>query len=131
MSGIVLGIGVNVSPGSIPPVEIQQFPATWLEEHCGFLVDRYKLLQGILNAIVKWRAELGSPAFFEAWQRYLAFKGEIVRIEDSQKTSIIGRVKGINPLGLLVLTLDNGTEIGFEAGDVHLRPVEIRGNGGA
>lgn len=131
MSGIVLGIGVNISRKSIPPVEFQQFPATCLEEHCDFPVDRYQLLQGILNAVASWRAKLGSPAFFEVWQRYLAFKGEIVSIEDSQKTSIIGRAKGIDSRGHLVLTLDNGTEKDFEAGDVHLRPVEIEGSGGA
>ena len=131
MSGIVLGIGVNVSHGSIPPAEFQQFPATCLEEHRSQTVDRYRLVQGILNSIAAWRAELASPAFFEAWQRYLAFKGEPVRIEDSQKTSIIGRVKGINNRGHLVLTLDNGTEKDFEAGDVHLRPIETKSTGGA
>ena len=131
ISGIVLGVGVNVLRGSIPPVEFQQFPATCLEEHCRDPVDRYQLLKGLLNAIAVWRAEIGSPAFFEAWQRYLAFKGEIVRIEDSQKTSIIGRVKGIDTRGRLVLTLDNGTEKNFEAGDVHLRPIETQATGGA
>jgi BirA family biotin operon repressor/biotin-[acetyl-CoA-carboxylase] ligase len=131
MSGIVLGIGINISRGSIPPVDSLQFPATCLENHCSNSVDRYLLLQGILNAIAAWRAELGSPAFFEAWQRNLAFKGEVVRIEDSQKTSIIGRVKGIDTRGHLVLTLDNGTEKDFEAGDVHLRPVETKSTGGA
>lgn len=131
MTGIVLGIGVNVARGSIPPVDLQQFPATCLEEHYSQPVNRYQLLQGILNAIAAWRAELGSPTFFETWQRHLAFKGEHVRIEDSQKTSIIGRVKGINSWGHLVLTLDNGMEKDFEAGDVHLRPVEPKGTGGA
>jgi BirA family biotin operon repressor/biotin-[acetyl-CoA-carboxylase] ligase len=131
MSGIVLGIGVNVSHASIPPLDSQQFPATCLEEHRSQPVDRYLLLQGILNSIAEWRAKLGSPAFFEGWQRYLAFKGEPVRIEDSQKTSIIGRVKGIDTRGHLVLTLYNGMEKDFEAGDVHLRPVETKSTGGA
>jgi len=123
MSGIVLGIGVNVSRESIPPVDFQQFPATCLEEHSSSPVDRYLLLKGILNAIATWRVQLGAPAFFEAWQRNLAFKGELVRIEDSQKTSIIGRVKGIDTRGRLVLTLDNGMEKDFEVGDVHVRPL--------
>ena len=131
ISGIVLGIGINIMHGSIPPADAQQFPATCLEDHCDHPVDRYRLLQGLLNSISAWRMELGSPAFFNAWQRYLAFKGEIVRIEDSQKTSIIGRVKGIDPQGRLILTLDKGMEKDFEAGDVHLRPIEPKGTGGA
>jgi BirA family biotin operon repressor/biotin-[acetyl-CoA-carboxylase] ligase len=123
ISGIVLGIGVNVTRGSIPPVSAQLFPATCIENHTSPPVDRYTLLQGILNAITDWRQKLGTPQFFNAWKRHLAFKGELVCIEDAQKTSIIGRVKGIDTRGCLVLTLDNGMEKEFEVGDVHLRPL--------
>lgn len=123
ISGIVLGIGVNVTQGSIPPSSAQLFPATCLENHTSPPVDRYTLLQGILNAISDWRQKLGTSVFFNAWQRHLAFIGELVCIVDSQKTSIIGRVKGIDKKGRLVLILDNGMTKDFEVGDVHVRPL--------
>ncbi len=123
ISGIVLGIGVNVTRESLPPAASQLFPATCLENHTNPPVDRYTLLQGIVNAIYDWRQKLGTAVFFNTWQRHLAFKGELVCIQDSQKTSIIGRVKGIDTRGHLVLILDNGTEKDFEVGDVHVRPL--------
>lgn len=121
ISGIVLGIGVNVTRESVPPDSAQLFPATCIEEHIDHQVDRYTLLQGVLNSISDWRVKLGTPQFFNTWQRHLAFKGELVCIEDSQKASIIGRVKGIDTRGHLVLILDNGSQRDFEVGDVHVR----------
>ncbi len=123
-AGIVLGIGVNISRGSLPPQEARLFPATCLEEHTTAPLNRMELLAELLNAIAGWRRELGRPRFFSEWQRYLAFKGQRVRIEDSQKTSIIGIVKGINSQGNIVLSLEDGRDMDFAVGDVHLRPME-------
>jgi BirA family biotin operon repressor/biotin-[acetyl-CoA-carboxylase] ligase len=123
---VIAGIGINVFRGSIPPATAQLFPATCIEEHYHGTVDRMELLKETLNVIAKWRSELGSFRFFQVWEDNLAFKGELVRIEDSQKSSIIGIEKGINSQGNLVLILGDGQEKEFAAGDVHLRPVEQR-----
>lgn len=131
VTGIVLGIGVNVTHSSIPPADTQLFSATCLEDQYGHPLDRLKLLVGILNSIGAWRGKIGTREFLDTWQQHLAFKNEYVRIEDSQKTSIIGRVKGIDSRGQLVLILDDGTEQDFTVGDVHLRPIETDTTGGA
>ncbi len=125
VAGIILGIGINISNGSLPPQNAQLFPATFLEEQLENPVDRLLLLKELLNSLAKWRKELGTAVFFTEWQKHLAFKDQLVRIEESQKTSIIGRVKGIDSQGNLVLTLENGTEQDFSAGDVHLRPFDM------
>lgn len=122
LQGVVMGIGVNISPGSVPDAEFQNFPATCLEAACGRTVDRFELLRSVIDSIDKWRVEIGSPAFMQRWQEHLAFKGEHVRIEHSEKASIIGKVNGIDDAGRLVLLEDNGTEARIEIGDVHLRP---------
>jgi len=44
-------------------------------------------------------------------------------IVQSEKQSIIGIEKGIDPNGNLVLLLENNEEKAFEVGDVHLRPM--------
>ena len=123
-SAIVLGIGINITPAALPPPGAQLFAATCLEEHLARPVDRVTLLGQLLNSLASWRPQLGTPRFFAAWQRHLAFKGQSVRIEDSQKTSIIGVVKGVNRQGSLVLTLENGQQQDFTVGDVHLRPLD-------
>jgi BirA family biotin operon repressor/biotin-[acetyl-CoA-carboxylase] ligase len=48
LKGVVLGIGINISEGSLPPTEFQMFPATFLEAATANPVDRYRLLASIL-----------------------------------------------------------------------------------
>lgn len=124
VSNVILGIGINFSHSSLPPASNQLFRATCLEDELGHSIDRIDFLSAFLNSLLSWRTQLGSKFFFTEWQKNLAFKGQWVRIEDSQKTSIIGTVKGIDAKGNLVLILANGSEQDFTAGDVHLRPLD-------
>lgn len=123
VKALVLGIGINISPASIPPDNAQLFSATCLEDAKGMKVDRYLVLEHVLRQIKQWRPLLGTPTFFDQWQKYLAFKGEQVMIVQSEKQSIIGIEKGIDQQGNLILILDTDKEVSVEAGDVHLRPV--------
>jgi len=130
LTGIVMGIGINISRGSVPPSELQQFPATSLENEKSLSIDRFEILQNVLLSLDHWRPKLGSPEFMKTWEDHLAFIGEPVRIEHSEKPSIIGKMKGINSQGNLVLELEDGQEMSFEIGDVHLRPGTSTGSGG-
>lgn len=118
---IVLGIGVNVGLASVPPADEVQFPATCIEAAAGKPVDRYDLLAAILSALFEWRKQLVNPAFLQAWQNRLAFVGEQVQIIQPDQKRIKGRLAGISPQGDVRLTLTDGTERSFAAGDVHLR----------
>ena len=118
LAALTLGLVWMVFPEAVH----QNFPATCLESALGSQVDRTQVLVRVLDSIKKWRKELGSTAFMQRWEEHLAFKGEWVRIEHSEKPSIIGRVKGIDQKGHLVLVQENGREIDIEIGDVHLRP---------
>ena len=122
LRGVVLGIGINITPDSVPPADTQLYPATCLETEAARKIDRYQLLREIILGTQRWRAKIGQAEFFDTWQENLAFKGEMVRIEHSEKPTIIGRVKGINSLGNLVLITEDNNEVRFEIGDVHLRP---------
>ncbi len=129
-NAVVLGIGINITQDSVPPSDGQLFSAACLEEFTHCPVDRFSVLQHVLNNIQKWRAELGTSRFFEHWTNHLAFKGEQVMIVKSEKQSIIGVEKGIDQHGNLVLLLDNNEEKAFEVGDVHLRPLNTSNNSG-
>lgn len=130
LAGIILGIGINISRGSVPPMEFQQFPATSLENETSLSINRFEILQNVLLSLDQWRAKLGTSEFMKTWENHLAFVGEQVRIEHSGKPSIIGKMKGINLQGNLVLMLEDGQEMSFEIGDVHLRPGTSTGSGG-
>jgi BirA family biotin operon repressor/biotin-[acetyl-CoA-carboxylase] ligase len=130
LKGLAMGIGINISPGSIPGEAAQSFPATSLETACGHPLDRMELLKNILMSINRWRTLVGSEVFMNHWQEHLAFKGQWVRIEHSEKPSIIGKMVGIDDNGRLILVRDDGSENRFEIGDVHLRPNANRTTGG-
>ncbi|MCX6056350.1 MAG: biotin--[acetyl-CoA-carboxylase] ligase [Chloroflexi bacterium] len=124
INGIVLGIGINISAESVPPLDLQLFPPTCLENRFKNPIDRYQVLQEVLKFIQIWRPLIGSKRFFSEWQRHLAFKNQNVMIMHSKKQSIIGIEKGIDEQGRLVLILEENQERAFEVGDVHLRPAD-------
>jgi BirA family biotin operon repressor/biotin-[acetyl-CoA-carboxylase] ligase len=49
---VVIGIGVNVFQGSVPPEELLQFPATSLEAELAPPPDRVKILGDILASLI-------------------------------------------------------------------------------
>ncbi len=120
---IVLGIGVNVGLASVPPADEVMFPATCIEAAAGKPVDRYDLLAALLTALLAWREKLPTPAFLLAWEERLAFVGEQVQLIQPDQKTITGRLAGITPQGDLRLTMPDGTQNSFAAGDVHLRRI--------
>lgn len=126
LHGVVLGIGVNVAPSSVPPDHEVLFPATCVEQALGRPVDRVELLSGILRHVFSLREILGSGPFLRLWQEQLAFLGQEVRVDLlGPEESVVGQVLGIDINGNLRLRTQDGKEISVAAGDVHLRPVDL------
>lgn len=124
LKSVILGIGINIKPGSTPPSTDQLFPATYIESATGQQIDRFEFLASVLQSLIHWRKVLGSQAFIHEWQSHLAFIGEPVEIVQSSKSSIIGIIKGIDPMGRLIITQAGNIETAIEVGDVHLRLAE-------
>ena len=64
LHGVVLGIGVNVAPSSVPPDDEVLFPATCVEQVLGRPVDRIELLKAILRQLFSLRKISGQRALF-------------------------------------------------------------------
>jgi BirA family biotin operon repressor/biotin-[acetyl-CoA-carboxylase] ligase len=138
LQGIVLGIGVNVSPASVPPQSSLSTPATSVEDAHTLIaqetsaeprrVDREKLLHAVLKSLLKWRVKLGQPELIHEWEIRLAFKGEWVQIRSagSQSTVQEGRIIGLGQDGSLRLIDRNGVESSITTGDLNLRPAKGR-----
>jgi BirA family biotin operon repressor/biotin-[acetyl-CoA-carboxylase] ligase len=121
LNGIVLGIGINVKAGSLPPESNALFPATYLEEHTAVPVNRWALLAAVVRNLTYWRGQLGSAEFLATWQSNLAFKGEQVRVEQAGEALLSGELTGVDCRGNLLLRDASGATIIAEVGDVHLR----------
>jgi len=126
LHGVVLGIGVNVAPGSVPPDNEVLFPATSVEQALGRPVDRLELLAAILRQLFNLRKILGSGPFLRLWQEQLAFLGQEVRVDLlGPGEFVVGQVLGIDINGNLRLRTQDGKEVEVAAGDVRLRPVDL------
>jgi BirA family transcriptional regulator, biotin operon repressor / biotin---[acetyl-CoA-carboxylase] ligase len=121
-TGLVLGIGINISPESIPDRTELLFPATCLENECGYVIDRDNFLRAVLDEFFQLRPKLGSTEYIQLWQEQLAFKNEMVQIENPEKPIVEGILKGIDEKGNLLLLLADGRVAAFSIGDVKLRP---------
>jgi BirA family biotin operon repressor/biotin-[acetyl-CoA-carboxylase] ligase len=120
---VVLGIGVNITPTSIPPKEGLNFPATCLEDEAGRSLDRLSLLRKILAALLTWRPLLASEPFIQKWDKHLAYRGQMVEVRGEVGEGTLGEVDGVDPDGSLRLRAPNGTYGRVHSGEVHLRPV--------
>jgi BirA family biotin operon repressor/biotin-[acetyl-CoA-carboxylase] ligase len=123
----ILGIGVNVALGYLPPESELAFPATCIECVLGRPVERWDLLRVILERLIDWRTRLAEPEFLSAWEGRLAFRGEKVWLSRGEGKGIEGEVLGLTPEGSLRLRLADGEERSFHFGEVQLRPVDTRG----
>jgi BirA family biotin operon repressor/biotin-[acetyl-CoA-carboxylase] ligase len=120
---VVLGIGVNVLKGSVPPTEDLLFPATSLEAELGQPPERVEVLSAILVAFLALRPRLISDELVSQWQGLLAFHGKTVQVETGTTPPISGTVNGLDLDGSLRLLNEHGEIVTVRFGDVRLRPL--------
>jgi BirA family biotin operon repressor/biotin-[acetyl-CoA-carboxylase] ligase len=120
---VVIGIGVNVLQGAVPPGESLLFPSTSLEDALGYPPERLEVLHDILAAFIDIRQQITSDEFIENWENLLAFRGELVQVEAKAAPTTIGSVAGLEPDGSLQLRNEHGESITVRFGDVRLRPL--------
>lgn len=120
---VVIGIGINVLKGSVPPQELLHFPATSLEDELDDLPDRLELLFDILSTLINLRPQLGTDEFLSRWAESLAFLGEQVQVEVGEKPPVVGQVLGLEQDGSLRLRDGHDKTVTVRFGDVRLRPL--------
>jgi BirA family biotin operon repressor/biotin-[acetyl-CoA-carboxylase] ligase len=118
---IILGIGINISAGSVPPADQVLFPATCLEEFAGKPIDREQFLASVVGKIIEIRPGMLQPSFLETWNSRLAYRNLLVNIEQGN-TTVSGTLLMIDAEGNLILRGSSGEEIIVSFGDVRLRP---------
>jgi BirA family transcriptional regulator, biotin operon repressor / biotin---[acetyl-CoA-carboxylase] ligase len=123
VDSLVIGMGINTSSASVPPPELLQFPATSLEDELGAAPPlREDILFNILNALIDWRARLGTDALISTWEQKLAFRGEQVQVQAGGETPTRGELLGLQSDGSLRLRDGRNKSIIIRFGDVSLRP---------
>jgi BirA family biotin operon repressor/biotin-[acetyl-CoA-carboxylase] ligase len=120
---VVIGIGVNVSKGAVPPAEVLNFPATSLEAELGHAPERVELLRDILSSLIELRPAMKTDGFISQWESLLALRGETVQVESEKTPAMFGQISGLNVDGSLKLRKEHGESVTVRFGDVRLRPL--------
>lgn len=123
VTALVIGMGINILKGSLPPAEELKFPATCLETELGHPVEREGFLQEVLSRLAARRAEMNSDHFMAAWENYLAYKNQTVQITNGAKETMIGELLGLGADGSLQLKDEAGNQFTVHFGDISLRPM--------
>jgi BirA family transcriptional regulator, biotin operon repressor / biotin---[acetyl-CoA-carboxylase] ligase len=119
-TALMVGMGVNVTPESVPPEDELRYPATSVEDAIGKGVDRWALLAETLSAMLAYREMLTTPEFMEAWNAHLALRGVWVlfRMLDGKTERM--KVLGVLPDGRLSLEKGEGERIKAAAGEIEV-----------
>lgn len=129
--GIILGIGINVAPPSVPPVTAVLFPAACLEDCLQLSLDRapvgverFELLAWVLECILEWRPHLHTPDFLQAWEARLAYRHQAVQVFRDLASDfpvLEGTLDGLNADGSLRVMTGSGEMQTVNVGEIRLR----------
>lgn len=121
----IVGIGVNVQAGAVPPPESLAYPATSLETEAGRPINRIALLRKLLESLQRWRELMDQDQFIRAWEERLAFRGREVALGDGHGTVLAGKLLGLHADGSARLD-SNHRIVTVHAGEMSLRPADDR-----
>ena len=122
LNGLVLGIGINILPPSVPSSREINFPATCIQAHADQPINRLFFLRSVLACLFETRKLLIKDSFIQRYQNYLAYINEEVILETIREKKFRGTLIGIDSDGCLQLRMQNGHKKRFPSGDLHLRP---------
>ncbi|MBN1231133.1 MAG: biotin--[acetyl-CoA-carboxylase] ligase [Anaerolineales bacterium] len=122
LTGVALGIGVNVYKDAVPETAPLVFPATSIEGHFSGRPDRWILLREILERILFLENTIHEKNFIPQWENRLAFRGEVVTIF-GPSSEVTGIIMGLDSIGKLLIELPSGEVIAIQAGEIRIRPL--------
>jgi BirA family biotin operon repressor/biotin-[acetyl-CoA-carboxylase] ligase len=124
VDSVVLGMGVNVAPASVPPAEGLKFPATCIHAEGQDAIPRFRLLKDLLEILFARRASIASDVFLHDWEASLAFRGETIRVWTGETAEpVLGQVEGLEMDGSLRIRESKGEIRVIRFGEVQLRPL--------
>ena len=124
IDSLVLGMGVNIAPESVPPAEGLNFPATCVQAEGLPDLPRFELLKELLSQLLSLRRGLAEDEFMQRWQEQLAFRGENVQVwQDASRPPLVAQLLGLETDGSLRVLTANGEPRSIHYGEVHLRPI--------
>jgi len=120
LAALVIGLGVNVLPESVPPVEQLRYPAISITDVLGRLVDRWTLMVELVKGMKNLRPMLTSDDFIGVWNNKLAFRGEVKRIHLPGGTVEEFEILGVTSEGGLDVRDRDGKRVEIVSGEIEM-----------
>jgi BirA family transcriptional regulator, biotin operon repressor / biotin---[acetyl-CoA-carboxylase] ligase len=121
LKGLILGLGINLLPQSVPPEEEVMFPATCIQTYCDSQIDRIEFLRAVMENLIAWRPRILSSDFLDLYRSYLCYLGQNVTLSPTEGNIIEGNLAGVDESGNLVLIDNDGKATYNPIGDLRLR----------
>jgi len=106
--GVVLGMGVNLRPGTTPPGLAMLYPASDLQAETGQEIPARELLALILAKMNALRGLLTHEDFISLWNSRLAFRGQFATLNSPEDVPARVRVVAVNGDGSLSVVDETG-----------------------
>jgi len=124
LSGVVLGMGINLAAEAVPSMQELRMEATSVELALNEPVDRLDFLRRFLSQVLQWRSELHQDSFLQAWESDLAFLGQKVlvfaddKLRNKGECYLTGWITGLKRDGALKIKKINGEETVIHNGEI-------------
>lgn len=115
LAGVILGMGINVTPESVP--ETLKGTATAIAHHTVLPLNRVSLLVVLLFRLDMWLAMLSSEKLVQAYTQHMPMLGQSIELVQHDGTVIAGVAERVDVDGALWLKTDTGSQR-FFSGDV-------------
>lgn len=121
---VVLGIGVNVTRGSLPSPGEVDFPAECVEAVLGRSVEREALAAQILHQLAAGLTQTDPHNLLSRLEEHLAYRDQEIEFESGGE-SFRGKIEGLLDNGALRVVLPGG-EVQQLSNTAHIRPVDLK-----
>lgn len=137
---IILGLGINVAPLSIPEQADPSLLPTCIDDCLAIQTpsqkvsaDRWQILHSVLAHILTWQDRLTIAELMQAWENRLAYRDTWVQAYTevnaagalTEKQTREGKVMGLASDGALILIDGLGSIFHLQSGEIRLRPFDI------
>lgn len=133
---IILGLGINVAPSSLPEQSDPSLPATCIDDCLAHHepsktkhADRWQILHAVLSYILNWQNRCSINDLMDAWENRLAYRDQWVKVYTEMNSAGVltntqtkeGKVLGLANDGSLILIDGLGSIFHLHSGEIRLR----------
>ena len=125
LSGIVIGIGINIYKSSLDIQDNLRYPATFLQKYASTPLSRTAVLKKLIGRLINNHNPDQWPLLHASWNQNLAFKGQLVKAIRQGNEVIVGKLIRIARSGLIELELADSRYVQYNANEIQtLSPLE-------